>query len=287
VRTCYDSVNSHGVPPLTAPFGGDPLNGDAYLGYKNGRWPTYGDFEVFFPTKINLSITVFAIGPGSDADGCDCENGDLTAAQTPAWVNMRRQAQARIAFVYCSRLGDGTTGWQAVKTAFAHAGIAEPPYAIADYTNAAHLLPGTILTQWADRGPYDISAMADSIPGIDIPGGNVQPTDIVDAYVPAPGTPDAGSAWQMTEQGGVLTFIGGRFYGSYLGLPPQAGTRVFYAISGRFDGKPGYIEWGNDGSHYQFGPAMAEDGLEIKGKAEWVNHLGHRGVIDVTSTHGA
>jgi hypothetical protein len=64
-----------------------PAGWPCYAGYTDGTWPTYAAVKARFPAAAVLSVAVFAT---SGAECCDCEQGDLTPAQVPAWV--RRQA---------------------------------------------------------------------------------------------------------------------------------------------------------------------------------------------------
>ena len=59
--------------------------------------------------------------------------------------------------------------WPAVKAAVAAAGITPPDYWIADYTGQNHLVPGSVATQWADMGPYDISETNGTWPAVPVP----------------------------------------------------------------------------------------------------------------------
>jgi hypothetical protein len=62
---------------------------DAYLGYVDGKWPTYHAVVARFPGKPVLSVAVFA---DADAVACDQEPGDLSVGQVPAWVK-RQEAR--------------------------------------------------------------------------------------------------------------------------------------------------------------------------------------------------
>lgn len=76
-----------------------PDGADAYLGYVDGHWPTAAALKARFPQAHLLSMAVFA---SSDADGCDCEAGDLTPAQVPPWVLRQRRRGVTRPVVYAS-----------------------------------------------------------------------------------------------------------------------------------------------------------------------------------------
>lgn len=59
--------------------------------------------------------------------------------------------------------------------------------------------------------------------------------------------------WDVTYDGGILTRAG-QFHGSYPGLPSalRQGTRGFYVINARDDGRAGYELVATDGSRYVF-----------------------------------
>ena len=64
-----------------------PLLAKAVAGYVDGRWATWLKLLIRCPLAKHLSIAVF---PSDDADCLDCEPGDATNAQAPAWVKRQR-----------------------------------------------------------------------------------------------------------------------------------------------------------------------------------------------------
>lgn len=60
-----------------------PAGADAYLAYVDGLYTTFPAVKAQHPKAHVLSMAVFA---ADDADGCDCEPGDLTPWQTGPWV---------------------------------------------------------------------------------------------------------------------------------------------------------------------------------------------------------
>lgn len=149
-----DSVNAEAIPP----------SAQMVAGYVDGlyRWTdaSWGRF----PNAVKVRIAVHA----STNDGVvgDVENGDMTPAQAVGWVLMRRHAGVDPT-IYCS-----LAIWDAVRSAFRGAGVAEPHYWIAAYPDIGpQLYPGSVAHQYADHGPhgenYDTSVVADYWPGVD------------------------------------------------------------------------------------------------------------------------
>jgi hypothetical protein len=61
-----------------------PTGADAYLGYVGGFWPTFAALLAKFPHSKILGM---AINASEDAEGADCEKGDLSIAQMPGWTH--------------------------------------------------------------------------------------------------------------------------------------------------------------------------------------------------------
>lgn len=148
-RTMYDAVS---VPSV-------PAGAVLVAGYDDGFYNDVAAFEARFPHAKVVPITVFA----SDDRGIvlDVENGDATPAQAPGWVKMRRSAGVDPT-VYCN-----SSTWNAVKAAFASAGVAQPHYWIAQYDGNPTIPAGAVAKQYSDPGPYDLSSVLDYWPGVD------------------------------------------------------------------------------------------------------------------------
>lgn len=148
-RVLYDAVTVANVP----------AGATLVAGYDDGYYNNVAAFAARFPHAGIVSITVFA----SDNKGIvlDVETGDATPAQAPGWAKMRRHAGADPT-VYCN-----SSTWQAVKDAFTNAGEPQPHYWIAQYDGVAVIPAGAVAKQYADRGPYDLSIVADYWPGVD------------------------------------------------------------------------------------------------------------------------
>ncbi len=122
---------------------------------------TPAEAAVRWPEATLVSIARTAL---EDALVGDLETGDLTIADVVAWVQGQRSRGVAHPWVYCS-----TSPWPAVQAAFTAAGVSQPLYWIA-CPGVLQLLPGTVATQCIYAGPYDQSALADYVPGLDAPG---------------------------------------------------------------------------------------------------------------------
>jgi len=143
-----------------------PSGGDLYAGYVGGGWPTFADGELAarFPGVPLVSI---AVASYFDAMVLDVERGDATPDLAPSWAQ-RQRARGQTPTVYCT-----TSVLPTVRAAFAHAGVAEPFYFLANYTMPAgsvfDLAPGVVAHQYGgDRtAGWDVSLVADHWPGVD------------------------------------------------------------------------------------------------------------------------
>lgn len=112
-----------------------------------------------WPGRALLSI---ARTESEDAACLDVESGDATPVQAPAWVARQRARGVVFPWVYCSQ-----SPWATVQVAFRVQGVAEPLWWIAAPAPDLTLLPGTVATQRQYLGTYDVSALADQVPGLD------------------------------------------------------------------------------------------------------------------------
>ncbi|MES1975835.1 MAG: hypothetical protein V4472_25535 [Pseudomonadota bacterium] len=195
-----------------------PSDGDLYLGYLDGAWPSYNDMVRLFPNAIHVPCTVFA----SDNEGLvgDCENGDMTPQTLVTWVVNRRRSGADPTG-YCN-----FSTWPAARAAFQAAGVAEPHWLIAGYAQPPDpsIPAGAIGHQYADPGPYDISSVADFWPGVDqlkvVPMH--QPPWVFEPIVADLGCP-SGGAWMLAASGALYAVGGAPFVGGVNGKPFFAG----------------------------------------------------------------
>lgn len=86
----FDSVTISAIP-RTARYA---------AGYIDGHWQTYLKLKLRCPRAKIVSIAVF---PTDNADVLDCEPGDATNAQAPAWVK-RQLSRRRMGVKYGTRL---------------------------------------------------------------------------------------------------------------------------------------------------------------------------------------
>lgn len=139
---------------------------DAYLGYVDGSWPTYSAVKQRFGNSAHvLSLAVF---PASDAEGCDCENGDLLTAQVPAWAARQVLRGVHRPVVYAS-----VSAMPLIAATLDAAGLARPAVRLlsAHYGIGSHICgPGTCRwpgvpamdgTQWTDHAPGASGSLID------------------------------------------------------------------------------------------------------------------------------
>jgi hypothetical protein len=131
-----------------------PAGADAYLGYVDGHWPTFASLASRFPRAHLLSMAVFA---SDDAEGCDCEAGDLTPSQVPAWVTRQRSRGISRPVVYVSAssvtsvLGALGGDRQGIRLLTAH--YTHEPHICGPATCAYPGVPAADGTQWTDTAP--------------------------------------------------------------------------------------------------------------------------------------
>lgn len=99
--------------------------------YNDGRYSQVGAVQARFPDA--RVITISAIGEAS-ADVVDVEEGCVWPPSSAVAYVQRERAAGRNPAVYCGR-----SNWPAVVQAFYDAGMAQPSYWIAHYTNSPHL----------------------------------------------------------------------------------------------------------------------------------------------------
>lgn len=162
MRTMIDSTSA--TDALAQPA-------DLYAGYVDGRYTNVDQLLAGGKPVVTIS----AIGVSS-ANVVDVEPGCVwpPAAAVP-WVQ-RMRSQGQDPTVYCGR-----ANWPSVIAAFIAAGVEQPHYWIAHYTNMAHFCDGAcyngpsvgglvaVATQYGGDLPshYDISIVSDYWPGVD------------------------------------------------------------------------------------------------------------------------
>lgn len=140
-----------------------PANAQMVAGYVNGlyKW-SEADWSRFLATTVRVTI---AVTIDADAMVLDVESGDATPDQAPGWA-ARQRASGRAPSIYCN-----LANVDAVRAAFANAGVPLPSLWLAHYDNIAQIPDGYIAKQYADQaltgGHYDASVVADYWPGVD------------------------------------------------------------------------------------------------------------------------
>lgn len=189
-----------------------PPGADAYLGYVDGRWPTFDTLVRTFPHAHLLSIAVFASGV---ADGCDCEAGDLTPAQVPGWVQgaLKRDVHRPVVYASASLLPGVLAGLEAagiaraaVRLLSAHYGAGEHicgPATCAVRDGSGRVVPACDGTQWRDNAAGEHGTLIDesvlsadffTVPPPPARKAVRRPPDLV-MVQPDPARVPAGTAW--------------------------------------------------------------------------------------------
>ena len=134
--------------------------------YGNGRFAAdRATVKRQFPSARIYSIDVL----NTDPAGCgiaDVENGDMTPADVPGWVQARLGAHPGVLCrIYCNRSnGPAVKDQVAMLPAEAREQVR---YWIADPTGTPHMVPGADATQWLWAGSWDESLLDPAFIGSD------------------------------------------------------------------------------------------------------------------------
>lgn len=149
-----------------------PVDMDLYGCYDDGSYNNVTACRLRFPTKPVLVFTVFA--EDNFGDYLDVESGDSTPEKAPGWITRRRAAGHPGPGVYCS-----LDLQSAVIQQFQIQRVLQPNWIIADYGTGPTWIPGTMGHQYEDyQNLYDLSVVADYIPGVDPPPVPPQGEDV-------------------------------------------------------------------------------------------------------------
>lgn len=172
MRTFFDSTSAADLP----------ATGDGYLGYVDGAVikPNYDQVVARFPHRPVMPTST---SPSSAAQQLaarfpagvllDCESGDYSHPQAIATAQQLLELKATpTIYVDRSDWPDLQARAKAARVPTKLGRLLNLQWAVADWTGHAHLLPGSIATQWADPkhgsgGHYDVLAVADYWPGLD------------------------------------------------------------------------------------------------------------------------
>lgn len=188
-----------------------PAGATLYAGYLNGNWPSCAALAAAHPAAVHVSISVTA--GANVGQVLDVETGDATPGEAVNWVLTRRHAGADPT-VYCN-----TSTWPQVRAAFQTHDVPEPHYWLAQYDGVATIpaawsSAGVVAKQYADKGGYDISVVADYWPGVDpeptpaTPLPSQEDTMLVLSITPDPtGTAQKGQAGYFLLDGLLLAHI--------------------------------------------------------------------------------
>jgi hypothetical protein len=161
-RKGYDSIDAAKLP----------TDGDFYLGYVDGNWPSYKAIKARFPNKLVIGIATSPFtNDGIIGDGPP-DNG--TWQQWVSWVVRRRAAG------FDPWINTNKSSWPAAQSAFRSANVAQPNWWIAWYNDDPTLLLGSPMKQFSTNDDYDTSSAADYLPGIDPKPTNTIPATAVE-----------------------------------------------------------------------------------------------------------
>lgn len=147
--------------PDSVRVGDLPGGYDAYLGYADGDYPTAAELTRRFPAAHKVILTV--TGQMLNCDGCDCEPGNLNAADMRMWVQRKLQLMPAVRpVVYASVKGKPNFGMGDVLAALSRNGIGRSRVRLlsAHYGQGPHICgPATCGeigvpmdgTQWTDE----------------------------------------------------------------------------------------------------------------------------------------
>ena len=197
MTTMYDAVDVAAIP----------ADAEIVAGYVDGNWPTFDALVKAFPNARHVSITVGATG-GAGAMVADCETGDFSPDGAAHWAKGEIDAGRRPC-VYYSR-----SNAAAVSAALSRAGVPTNAvdYWVADWTGAAHVVPGSVATQWASPatgsgGNFDISETVGTWPPpVHVPSPPVpEPVPPIPAPTPGPAPSPTGGFMPPTIKQGDLS----------------------------------------------------------------------------------
>lgn len=158
LRTMYDAVTASNIPRSAAIVAG-------YVDQIVLKPWSVADWNLF-PNAIHVQIVKKASSIFGNV--LDVEKGDATSAQVPGWLS-RMRGMGFVPSVYTSY-----SNWNAVQSAVSAAGLTQPPYWIADYSqNPVTWWPtlngiDAVAWQYTDfHNEYDLSLVAPFWEGID------------------------------------------------------------------------------------------------------------------------
>lgn len=121
-------------------------------GYANGRYAWTQEEWDLFPNAVKVRIAVRS--NFYDAHVLDCEEGDATPAQCPAWARQRR-LMGGVPIIYCNR-----STLPLVRQAFQNQDTEQPLFWIATASGRAEYPPDSIGAQYLlDWQGVDVSVM--------------------------------------------------------------------------------------------------------------------------------
>ena len=138
----YDSTNASAIPRTA----------EVVAGYIDGKYAWSPAAWSAFPNSVHVAIAVFA--STNDGEVLDCETGDATPAECPAWIRLRQAHGLAIPTIYCNKSS-------LLLVQQYCAGLTYDVW-LADYTGVPHIPAGMAACQYDDQpartgGDYDLS----------------------------------------------------------------------------------------------------------------------------------
>lgn len=178
--TMYDSETTAAIP----------ADAEIVAGYVDGQWPNFDEIVANFPGAQHVSITVEG-RPGARVGDLEVPNFNSAtmqecAARGAVWAKSEIAAGRRPTLYYSKDFA-GIVG-----NALSEAGVAfhDVDFWVGDWTGVAHLVGGSVATQWASPatgsgGNFDISETNGAWPGV---SGSPVPEPVPEP-APAPSPP--------------------------------------------------------------------------------------------------
>jgi len=143
-KILYDSVNSAAICE----------NAALVAGYVDGAFAWTDQDWARHPSARHVRIAVFA--DTDDGDVLDCEQGDASPRECPAWIAMRQAAGLAVPTIYCSL-------WTMPFVQTACDGLVYDLW-IADWTDEPHIPDGAVACQFSAKTTYDVTLCSDNWP---------------------------------------------------------------------------------------------------------------------------
>lgn len=184
MRTMYDALNPHNIPPAA----------QMVASYIDGPNAPEAGWELLFPHAVIVKIARLA--QTDDGHVLDAGDNGVTPGAALDWVRLRRSSGADPT-VYTNR-----SQWPGMRAAFVTAGEPEPHWWIAAPGSTLASYPECVAVQCVYAGGFDQSEVVDHWPGVDseqAPVPEPQPVAAGGTYTVVPGD----SMWAIAQRHGI------------------------------------------------------------------------------------